>query len=195
MNNIVISKEHNIYSQPQSSDKLKLTIVSDKHSEIIESLNYFLTELSMNGEVFKYYVTNQENDTTSLEVSIKFFFDTTYIQMIYNDLDLEIKANTIKLEQLNQYNCLSSITERLFDDKIEELTKRNEDLTKQLNIIKMQLLNAINKRDVFIGKINEYIDSSIDNCIATYISTSTDVEKSFMDFDSICESNQINREI
>ena len=115
--------------------------------------------------------------------------------MIYNDLDLEIKANTIKLEQLNEYNCVSSITERLFDDKIDELTKRNEDLTKQLNIIKMQLLNAINKRDVFIGKINEYIDSSIDNCIATYISTSTDVEKSFMDFDSICESNQINREI
>lgn len=186
MNNVVISKEHNIYSQPQSSDKLKLTIVSDKHSEIIESLNYFLTELSMNGEVFKYYVTNQENDTTSLEVSIKFFFDTTYIQMIYNDLDLEIKANTIKLEQLNQYNCLSSITERLFDDKIDELTKRNEDLTKQLNIIKMQLLNAINKRDVFISKINEYIDSSIDNCIATYISASTDVEKSFIDFNSIC---------
>ena len=105
--------------------------------------------------------------------------------MVCTDLESEKKANSSILDKLNKQQPLSAITRSLYDNRIDDLTQRNDELIKQQKVVKMQLFNAIYKRDMLISKIKKHISETIDDCIVTYICNTSEIEKTFMDMDGL----------
>ena len=135
--------KENLITNSELCSKDELTIVFKDRVEahtILNHLDTFIGDLSEGNNVFKYSLSSKLDNCNNKEVSIKFLFDTIFISAICSELGEEIQRNNLKLEGLNKIDYLSSVSERLLMNRIEDLNKRTDDLVKQQKVVKMQLL-------------------------------------------------------
>lgn len=185
MNNIVMSNNFIPLEGFQSMDKINLIISTNELHNMNALIINLMDEVSENRSIFNYSIDIKEIDLKNSVLTINCLFDTNYIHTVYTDLEIEIKTISNTLDKLNKQQPLSAITRTLYDNRIDDLTQRNDELIKQQKVLKMQLFNAIHKRNLLVSKINRHINESIDDCIVTYICNTSEIEKTFMNMDGL----------
>lgn len=188
-NEIVAIKDSSIGVDMHSRDEIKVILSNNLESDYKGRLKAFIEDLSGNESLFKYSIYEQLCEGGLIEITISCVFDTNYIHMVCSDIDMEISYTTKMIDALSNQKCLSSVTQSIFDKRIDDITLRNEELKKQEKILKMQLFNAIDKRNQLVKKITDFINVNLPGSAISYVSATNEIEKAFMDMSIDCGAN------
>lgn len=124
MNNIVMSNNFIPLEGFQSMDKINLIISTNELHNMNALIINLMDEVSENRSIFNYSIDIKEIDLKNSVLTINCLFDTNYIHTVYTDLEIEIKTISNTLDKLNKQQPLSAITRTLYDNRIDDLTKR-----------------------------------------------------------------------